>query len=192
MILCGLDECGRGALAGPLVAAGVVLEVDPQILISHSPVPIDDSKKLSFKQREELVGYLKSSGVKAEIMSVEVEDINSRGIGWANIHIFEQIIGKLNADKYVVDGNLKIPSPIGREVVSMVKADAHVLEVMIASILAKVYRDRLMINLHETFPHYDWSSNMGYGTPRHLEGLRLHGSCDHHRSLFVNTALKKH
>jgi ribonuclease HII len=177
IIVCGLDECGRGPLAGPIVAAGVIFT---------RPIKnLKDSKKLSPQKRQYLYGQiLKHAVVEIEIISVR--QINSRGIGWANKEVFKRLIKKLQADKYIVDGNLKI-----KKATSLIKADDKIPEVMAASIIAKVTRDQLMKQLHDEHPHYGWSSNMGYGTRQHVKALHEYGPCSHHRHLFVNTVLKK-
>ncbi len=175
MIICGLDECGRGPLAGPIVAAGVILQ---------KPIKnLNDSKKLSPKIRQKLYRkIIKNSIFGIEIISVG--QINSRGIGWANKKIFINLIKKIPADKYIVDGNLKI-----RNAVSLVKADSKIPEVMAASIVAKVTRDKLMRQLHRELKMYGWHSNKGYGTKYHVAALRAHGPTKYHRKLFVRTAL---
>jgi ribonuclease HII len=176
IIVCGLDECGRGPLAGPIVAAGVIFT---------RPIKnLKDSKKLSKAQRQKLFNEITGNSV-FEVEIISVGQINSRGIGWANKEVFKRLIKKLSADKYIVDGNLKIKNAI-----SLVKADDKIPEVMAASIVAKVTRDKLMQELHEKHPHYGWQSNVGYGTKFHITALREHGPCKHHRTTFVNTALK--
>lgn len=177
MLVCGLDECGRGPLAGPIVAAGVVLQ---------KPVRgLDDSKKLSAEKRQKLYRKIIRSAI-FEVELISVRQINIRGIGWANKALFKRLSKKIVADKYVADGNLKL----GSKITSVIKADAKIAEVMAASIVAKVTRDKLMRQLHEDFPHYGWQSNMGYGTKFHIAALRQHGPTKHHRKLFIATALR--
>jgi len=178
MIICGLDECGRGPLAGPIVAAAVILQ---------KPIKsLNDSKQLTPLKRQKLYHkIIKNSVFAIEIISVRL--INTRGIGWANKEIFRRLIRKIPADKYIVDGNLKI-----KKAVSLIKADTKVREVMAASIVAKVTRDRLMRELHKEFKIYGWHSNKGYGTKYHVAALREHGPTKHHRKLFIKTALQPH
>lgn len=179
MIICGMDEVGRGALAGPLVAAATIL--NPQ----RSTLKLNDSKKLTAKQRRKIYERIKKSGVVVEIISAR--QINTRGMGWANKEIFRRLKKKIPADKYIADGNLKIPG-----ITSIVKADTKIPEVMAASIVAKVWRDKHMIRLHDEHPIYGWRSNKGYGTRYHILALREHGVTKYHRSMFVATALKPH
>ena len=121
-------------------------------------------------------------------MAIEIisaRQINTKGMGWANKEIFRRLKNKIPADKYIADGNLKIAG-----VTSLVKADTKVPEVMAASIIAKVFRDRMMTVLHEQFPYYGWQSNKGYGTKFHIVAIREHGLTKYHRKKFVETALK--
>lgn len=213
-LICGLDECGRGSLAGPLVAAGVIIKFDPQELVANSPVPIRDSKKLSSSQRVRLINYLENVSISVKICYITVEQINTHGISWANKQVFINIINSLAADKYIVDGNLRLriknyESRITKndnsktnhnspflihnstpKVVSQPKADEQVLEVMLASVIAKVFRDNLMKDLHEFHPQYNWRQNKGYGTRQHIEALINHGVCEFHRQQFANTAIR--
>ncbi len=180
MIICGLDEVGRGPLAGPLVACATIL--NPQCPISN----LKDSKKLSAGQRNKLYKKIIKSGAVAAVEEISVRLINTRGIGWANQEIFKRLIKIIPADKYIVDGNLKIP-----KATSIVKADSKIPEVMAASIIAKVWRDKLMNRLHQKYNKYGWESNKGYGTKYHIQALRDHGATKHHRKLFVRTALAR-
>ncbi len=177
MVICGLDECGRGPLAGPIVAAGVIL---------IKPVKgLNDSKKLTAEKRQKLFRKIIESSTYA-IEMISVQQINTNGIGWANKQLFKRLTKKIIANKYIADGNLKL----GNKIQSVVKADSKFQEVMAASIVAKVTRDKLMRELHEDFPNYGWQSNMGYGTKFHIAALREHGPSKHHRKLFVKTALQ--
>lgn len=181
MRICGLDEVGRGALAGPLVAAATILNTKSKILKTK----LKDSKQLNSKQRNKLYKkILKSAEVVVEIISAR--QINNRGIGWANKEIFRKLIKRINADKYIVDGNLKI-----RGALSMVRADTKIPEVMAASIVAKVTRDRLMKELHKAHPNYGWRTNVGYGTRYHITAIREVGVVHYHRGVFVTTALRE-
>lgn len=187
--ICGLDEVGRGAFAGPLVAAAVVIRRDLTSLISNCPVPIRDSKTLSHKQRQSIATYLIHKKIKCLFESISVEEINQKGMGWANKEIFLRLIKKAKATKYVVDGNLKLDLP-SLKIESRIKADRKVSQVKLASILAKLYRDKIMRKLHKSFPHYQWQQNKGYGTKAHCDAITLYGPCKHHRLLWLKT-LKK-
>lgn len=185
MIICGLDECGRGPLAGPIVGAATILK--PQFPIHK----LRDSKKLKPRQIKDLSELIRENSIWV-IEMISVRQINSRGIGWANKEIFRRIIKKLEADSYIVDGNLKIRvKGKSKSIKSVIKADATIPEVMAASIIAKHYRDEHMIKLHEKHMMYGWQTNVGYGTKYHIAALREHGPCKHHRKLFVRTALKE-
>lgn len=184
MIVCGLDEVGRGALAGPIVGAAVILNSKSKILNPK----LRDSKKLNYKQREEANKLLFESGANIHVESISVNLINKYGIGWANKELFKRLISSINADKFIVDGNLMINIK-GKNVVSLIKADDKVHEVMAASIVAKVTRDRIMKDLHWKYSEYGWVTNVGYGTKKHIQALRTFGVTKHHRDLFVRTAL---
>jgi len=183
MIICGLDECGRGPLAGPLVAAAAVFNA--QCTMTN----LKDSKKLSEGQRNRLYKEIVEKCVWA-VEVISVRQINSRGIGWANKEIFRRLIKRVTADKYIVDGNLKIRvRGKSKQIKSMIKADDKIAQVMAASIVAKVTRDEHMMRLHEEHVMYGWRSNKGYGTRYHIQAIREHGPCKHHRRVFVRTAL---
>lgn len=186
MKLCGLDECGRGAFAGPLVAAAVVINSDLELFSSLLPVPLRDSKKLSENQRNQIYALRKKLPIKFIIEEISVDEINERGMGWANKEIFERLVRKIKAKVYVIDGNLKFKNT---NIQCMIKADNACYPVMLASILAKVYRDNLLTDLHREFPSYGWDRNSGYGTKEHLSAIRLGGVCRHHRTTYVNTYL---
>ncbi|MBI3887664.1 ribonuclease HII [Candidatus Microgenomates bacterium] len=177
MKVCGLDEAGRGALAGPLVAAAVTN-------LNFEIRNLKDGKLLTPKKREEIYKIAVDGGVKIIIETILAEEINQIGIQKANIKIFENLIKKITASKYIVDGNLKIE---GAE--SIVDADATIPEVVLAGIVAKVERDKIMKNLHEEFNLYSWDENKGYGTKKHIEAINQFGSCCYHRNIFVSTAL---
>jgi len=188
VIICGLDECGRGSLAGPLVACGVVFHKSLPEFESSLPVSLRDSKLLSPKHRNEIFLLKDSLPISYLIHEIDVEYINTHGIGKANVHIFEKLIPSISAEKYLVDGNLKFSDP---HVESIIKGDTIHPEIMLASILAKAYRDSLMSSLHTRFPLFDWDKNAGYGTKSHIEALKVHGPSPYHRLQFVNTALKR-
>ncbi len=109
-------------------------------------------------------------------------------MGWANKEIFKRLIKILEADKYIVDGNLKIKVR-NKNVKSVIDADASRKCVMAASVIAKVTRDKLMRQLHNEYPNYGWEKNMGYGTKIHIEAIRKYGAVKYHRDVYVTTAL---
>lgn len=186
MIVCGIDEVGRGALAGPIVGAAVWCEDEK---IAH--LKLRDSKKLSKINREKIYEQLIALRIDHCIYSIDVEDINNFGIGWANKKLFRELISKSCGDIYILDGNLKIDINENLNVESVIKADQKYPQVMAAAIIAKVYRDRLMKTLHNKYPQYNWNDNVGYGTSKHISAIVTCGSCEIHRKVFVNTALKR-
>ncbi|MCS6870402.1 MAG: ribonuclease HII [Anaerolineae bacterium] len=193
LLVCGLDEAGRGALAGPLVAAMVAFPPNFRLTERFPNLPFRDSKRMTAKQRAEAVRYIYEWAAIVETDTVEVADIDAHGIGWANRSAFEALIWRpLEAAQYIVDGNLKLTN-LGRKaprVRCIVRADEQFEVVAAASIVAKVKRDQIMADLHAQYPHYGWEHNRGYGTAEHLAALRKHGISPQHRKQFVATALR--
>ena len=175
-----MDEVGRGALAGPLVGAATIFNSQ------FSIYKLKDSKKLTPEKRNKLYKRIIKSGAIIAVEEISAKQINTRGMGWANKEIFRRLKNKIPADKYIADGNLKI-----RGIKSVIKADTKIPEVMAASIMAKVFRDRIMEHLHEQYPQYGWQSNKGYGTKYHIAALREHGTTKYHRRVWVATALRE-
>ncbi|MGC2191863.1 MAG: ribonuclease HII [Candidatus Dormiibacterota bacterium] len=175
---CGLDEVGRGALAGPLVAAAVVLPAN----FNH-PL-LRDSKLLSESQRETIEPVIRREALALQVIAIEVAEIDDRGVGWANRIAFERLIEQVVAQEYLVDGNLVIRT--GHRYRSVIGGDRLVPAISAASIVAKVFRDRLMRQLHPQYAHYGWERNKGYGTPHHLGAISRHGICLHHRRSFIH------
>jgi ribonuclease HII len=188
---CGLDEVGRGALAGPLVAAAAILPEDIHEQLGPLARFLRDSKTVLPVRRAELAAALRMHALAVEVVVISVAQINARGIGWANGEAFRRLITRLRAGEYIVDGRVRPPAPSERagRVRCLVQADALVPAVSAASLVAKDYRDRLMVALHARHPVFGWATNVGYGTPAHLAALRAHGPCAHHRTQFVQTAL---
>ncbi len=181
-MICGIDECGRGPLAGPIVAAAVVLARRPSGIIR-------DSKKMSHKQRMEAYPEIIDCSTQVSLAAVSAKLIDQRGISWANKRVFEMLINSVAADSYIIDGNLQIEVR-GEKIESIVRADDQIIEVMCASIVAKVARDALMTDLHRKYPMYDFDKNFGYGTPKHIQAILQNGKTGVHRKLFVTTAIK--
>jgi ribonuclease HII len=191
--VCGLDEAGRGPLAGPLVAAAVVFPADFEFAAHFPAVRFRDSKKLSARQREAAYTRIFEFALDVRVEVVAVADINRMGIGWANRSAFERLVMQVEADRYIVDGNLRL-SNLGkkaRRVTCVVNADQTEQCATAASIVAKVTRDRIMTQLHAECPLYGWDHNMGYGTAQHIAALLEHGRTAHHRERFVTTALAR-
>ena len=188
---CGLDEVGRGALAGPLVAAAVILPDDFAARLGPLARFLRDSKTVPAPRRIELAAHIREHALAVEVVAISVALINRHGIGWANREAFRRLIGRVTADEYVVDGRVRPPAPVERRawVRCLVKADTLVPAVSAASLVAKVHRDTLMCELHKRYPAFTWNENAGYGTAAHLAALHAYGPCAEHRTLFVTTAL---
>jgi ribonuclease HII len=188
--ICGIDEAGRGPLAGPIVAAGIVIP-------ESFDIQAIDSKKLTEKRREhwreEFQAHWAEYGIQFAIEEINVPDINAQGIGWANKELFRRLILKLEADLYLVDGNLKLGDfgPKAASVQNEVKGDEHIPVIAAASILAKTYRDQLMRELHEQYPQYHWAKNKGYGSPQHISAIKTFGGTLHHRQKYLETVTNK-
>ena len=190
--ICGLDEAGRGALAGPLVLAAVVLDATLDFRRLDLKLVVRDSKLLSTRQRAALHEVIVSHALTIETEVLSVKEINERGINWANIEGFRRLIARTEADLYIVDGrwslgDLGVKQP---SVSCQIKADEVVPAALAAGVVAKVRRDEIMSKLDLESPAYGWASNTGHGTAAHVEAIKLFGACRHHRSQFVATALR--
>lgn len=178
-IEAGCDEVGRGCLCGPVVAAAVILDdIFEQNLVN-------DSKKLNFKTRLELDNYIKNNVKDYAIAELSPEFIDQHNILNASIHAMHNALDKLTIrpELILVDGNKFHPyNYIPHQCI--IKGDSKVLSIAAASILAKNYRDQLMIQLHEEFPEYGWNKNMGYATKIHIEALKKFGPTKYHRQSF--------
>jgi len=184
----GMDEVGRGALAGPLVAAAVVL---PDGLLPPPGIHLADSKSLLPLQRLAAAGWIQEHALQVEVESIGVQAINTLGIGWANRVIFGRLMSKVRAARYLVDGNLRLHglAPAGSVVLCICDGDADESAIAAASIVAKVLRDNLMQSLHDDYPCYGWSHNAGYATTEHRDAILSAGACLHHRTLFLRRLL---
>ena len=179
-IICGVDEAGRGPLAGPVVAAAVIFDpAKPRIN------GLDDSKALSAKKREELYAKIVDRALAYCIASASVEEIDTINILHASMLAMKRAVEGLSVAPTLVkvDGNRCPVLSIRSEAV--IGGDALVKQISAASILAKVTRDRMLLELHETYPMYGFDAHSGYGTPQHLKALREHGPCEHHRRSFA-------
>ena len=178
-LVCGIDEAGRGPLAGPVVAAAVIL--DPA-----RPIPgLNDSKKLSPATRERLFDEIRAKALCCAIAEASVEEIDALNILQATMLAMRRAVEglRLKPGKVLVDGNRLPVLKVAAE--AIVQGDAKVKAISAASILAKVYRDRLCLTLHEQHPQYGFDGHKGYSTPEHLAALRAHGACAHHRRSFA-------
>ncbi|HSR13300.1 MAG TPA: ribonuclease HII [Thermodesulfobacteriota bacterium] len=177
-LIAGLDEAGRGPLAGPVVAAAVIF---PPV---SSVTGVKDSKLLSPSQREKALLLLQKRALGIGVGIVEPEEIDRMNILQASLKAMAMALENLplKPDFLIVDGLQKVKIPIEQQAVA--KADRHCLSVAAASIVAKVTRDRLMTAYHEKYPQYNFADHKGYATQEHLEAIRKHGCCPIHRQSF--------
>lgn len=178
--LAGIDEAGRGPLAGPVYAAAVIL--DPQRPIEG----LDDSKKLNAERREELAFLVRERALAWAVASASVEEIDSLNILQATMLAMRRACAGLAIKplQALVDGNL-VPKGLACSAQAVVQGDALVPAISAASILAKTARDADLVQLHQQFPQYEFHRHKGYGTAIHLEMLKLHGPCPAHRRSFA-------
>lgn len=179
-MICGVDEAGRGPLAGPVCAAAVILPDGVEL------EGVNDSKKLSEKKREALFDVITSKATAYSIAFASVEEIEEHNILEATYIAMNRAIEGLSVkpDFALIDGN-RIPRNISVPCDTFVKGDAKSLSIAAASILAKVTRDRLLLNYHELFPQYNFAKHKGYGTREHIDAIRKYGLCDIHRPSFL-------
>ncbi len=177
--ICGVDEVGRGPLAGPVVCAAVIMPFDDII------EGVDDSKKLSAKKREELASLIEKKAVALNICLVEPEKIDEINILEATKLCMKNAVEglKIKPDFVITDGNMKLD--IDMEQASIVKGDALSYTIGSASIAAKVYRDKLMDGYAEIYPQYGFEKHKGYGTSAHIDAIKTNGLCPVHRRSFT-------
>ncbi len=180
--IAGLDEVGRGCLAGPVVAAAVILRPSEETRVRLTGV--NDSKQLSEAKRERLHDIIMQEALAVGVGVGSVEIIDTRNILQATKHAMGEAIAQLQPvpDALLLDA-ITLPK-ISLPQRSIIKGDARCLSIAAASIVAKVMRDHLMTILHEEFPQYGFAQHKGYGTPLHLAALRQYGATTHHRSSF--------
>jgi ribonuclease HII len=181
--VCGIDEAGRGPLAGPVIAAAVVL--DQRHAKRIAALGLDDSKKLSAAKREALFAALPEVA-QIGVGQASVEEIDALNILRATFLAMRRAVEALPlAPAHIlVDGNLAPPELAPLPVTPLVGGDGKSLSIAAASIVAKVTRDRIMTALAETHPHYGWARNSGYGTAAHRAAIARHGFTAHHRRSF--------
>ncbi len=175
----GLDEVGRGCLAGPVVAAGVIL--NPGTTIEG----VTDSKVIkTHARRAELAAEIKNNALCWTIKECSPEEIDEINILRASLMAMEKCVNASDThpDYLLIDGNKYLPTVIPHQ--CLIKGDMRSISIGAASILAKVYRDELMHELHDKYPHYGWNTNVGYPTKKHYEGIRSKGITSHHRKSF--------
>jgi len=178
--ICGVDEVGRGPLAGPVVAAAVIL--DPR----NVPVGLDDSKKLTARKRDQLFEAIHAVAIAVSIAEASVEEIDQINILQASMLAMRRAVARLphQPNGALVDGN-RDPDFGDLPTRTLVKGDSRSLSIAAASIVAKVFRDRLMTKLGERYPEYGWGQNAGYGVEKHRLALELVGIAPHHRKSFA-------
>lgn len=180
MIVAGIDEAGRGPLAGPVVCACVIMPLEKDKIIEG----INDSKKLSPSKREKLYDQILKTALDYSIVEIdekiidEINILNATKLGMKKA--LENL--KIKPDIVLIDA-VKIESDIKQK--NIIKGDALSYNIASASILAKVYRDRLMIELSKKYPQYNFAKHKGYGTKEHIEALKLYGKCPIHRNSFI-------
>ena len=177
--VCGIDEVGRGPLAGPVAAAAVILPKDCRILY------INDSKQLSEKKREELYSVITKEAVAYAVGFASPERIDEINILQATYEAMREAVGKLNPQPdLLLNDAVKIPG-IAIPQVPIIKGDAKSISIGAASIVAKVTRDRLMRKYDSMYPEYDFAGNKGYGSAGHIEALKKYGPSPIHRRSFI-------
>lgn len=184
--VCGIDEVGRGPLAGPVCAGAVILPKDTEILY------LNDSKKLSEKKREELYDIIMEKAVGAAVAFASPERIDEINILQADYEAMAEAVGKLpvRPDILLLDA-VHVPQLEQYKQVSIIKGDAKSVSIAAASIIAKVTRDRLMKELDEKYPQYGFASNKGYGSAAHIEALKKYGPCEIHRRSFIGNFISE-
>lgn len=182
--ICGVDEAGRGPLAGPVCAAAVILPPDTVI------DGVNDSKKLSEKKREALFDVIKETAVSYCVAYASVEEIESINILNATMLAMKRAVEGLyvKADYAMIDGNKMPPLDIDGE--TIIKGDAKSMSIACASILAKVSRDRILYEYAMEYPQYQFDKHKGYGTAVHREAILKYGPCPYHRMSFLKKILK--
>ncbi len=177
--VAGLDEVGRGALAGPVVAAAVIL--DPQAAL---PSGLNDSKKLTARQRERIAEELRTTAITYAVGCIEPDEIDRINILQATKRAMLAALDQLAtpADYLLIDAlelrDAKLPQR------AIIRGDSISASIAAASIIAKTFRDHLMREYHDLYPQYNFASHVGYGTRAHMQALRTHGACPIHRKSF--------
>lgn len=187
IVIAGVDEVGRGPLAGPIVGAAVILNLscaDDELILG-----INDSKKLSSKKREELAAKIKETALSYEIGVLDNKQIDEKGISWCNNEIFKIACAKLKVkpDLVISDGYAVKGLPFRNNFI--IKGDAKSASIACASIIAKVYRDNLMQEYAKEYTKYGFESNVGYGSKDHITAIKENGICAIHRVSFLKNIL---
>lgn len=183
--ICGVDEAGRGPLAGPVCAAAVILPANIHI------DGLNDSKKLSGKKREELYDVIIKNAIAYSVAFGTVEEIEEHNILNATYLAMNRAIDNLSirADYALIDGN-RVPTDIKVPCETIIKGDFKSASIAAASILAKVTRDRLLIEYDKKYPQYNFKQHKGYGTKEHYDMIKTYGICEVHRPSFLKNVIK--
>lgn len=183
-LIAGIDEVGRGPLAGPVLTCSVILPSDHMVLY------LNDSKKLSEKKRNELYDIILSEAISCGIGMEQPETIDGINILQATFKAMRTAVGKLDPapDLLLVDA-VHIPD-LSVKQISIIKGDAKSASIAAASIIAKVTRDRMMVEYDALYPEYGFARNKGYGTAEHIEALKKYGPCPIHRKSFIGNFVK--
>lgn len=186
-LIAGVDEVGRGPLAGPIVAAAVILKYDN--LETNLIEGINDSKKLSEKKRTELDSIIKEKAVAYNIAVISNTEIDSRGIAWCNNEVLKRAVEnlKIKPDFVISDGYSVKGLEISNEYFH--KGDSKSAAIACASIIAKVFRDSLMKEYHNAYKEYNFEKNVGYGSAEHIAAIKKHGITEIHRKSFLKNIL---
>ena len=188
-LIAGLDEAGRGALAGPLCAAAVILPVDQEGL-AEALLGVRDSKQMSALERELGAEEIRKIALDWSVAWVEVPEIDALGMGKAGRLVFERAItGLKSRPGHLLLDYFKLPA-VKVPQTSLVKGDQRSLSIACASVLAKTARDALMLSLGEVEPRYGFGQNKGYGTEEHVRAIELNGLSPHHRKSFCEHLLQ--
>ncbi len=186
-IIAGVDEVGRGPLAGPIVSCAVILDLD--VLDEELILEINDSKKIPEEKRKKLSEIIKEKSLAYHIAVAEAKEIDEKGIAVCNNGVFLEACNSLKIKPELVlsDGYKVKGIEIANE--SVIKGDTKSACIAAASIVAKVYRDELMKNAAKVYSNYGFEENVGYGTTKHIQGLKEFGPCDIHRLSFLKNIL---
>lgn len=177
--VCGIDEVGRGPLAGPVMAAAVIFPKDVNILY------LNDSKQLSEKKRQELYEEIIDQAVAYAVGMADVDTIDTMNILQADYVAMRQAISKLSVEPEILLNDAVTIPLVKQPQVPIIKGDAKSISIAAASIVAKVERDRLMCIYDDMYPEYGFSRNKGYGSAEHIEAIKKYGPCEIHRKTFI-------
>ena len=178
-VICGIDEAGRGPLAGPVVAAAVILPLD------HDFLYLNDSKKVTEKRREVLFDEIREYAIGYGIGMASPEEIDEINILQADYLAMKRALAQLPVTPDVLLNDAVIIPGVTGEQVSIIKGDAKSVSIAAASILAKVTRDRIMVSYDDMYPEYGFAKHKGYGTKQHSDAIRAFGPCPIHRKSFL-------